>query len=97
MQVDAPPAAARARFWAAAPLRTAAVGPAAAGPAGVDTREQTAEPVAGVVPAIRLGGVTVVLDAATRTPTPGEIDALRTAAAPLLDLLHRLDLTEGTS
>jgi hypothetical protein len=48
------------------------------------------------VPAIRLDGVTLLLDSAHRTPTPGELAALRTAAAPLLDLLHQLDLTEGT-
>jgi DNA-binding transcriptional MerR regulator len=50
-----------------------------------------------LVPAIRLdGGATLVLDAAGRAPTASELAAIRTAAGPLLDLLHRLDLTKGT-
>ncbi len=90
-------APARARFWAApaAPAEAAEAvrldghAPPPARPA--PRRDSTT-----VVPAIRLDGVTLLLDSAHRTPTPGELAALRTAAAPLLDLLHQLDLTEGT-
>ena len=72
---------ARARFWAAAPA------PAVVAENG-DTVTSRAERVQGV----RLNdSVTILLD---RAPTEGELSQLEAAAAPLLDLLDRLGLTE---
>lgn len=108
-RVEAP---GRARFWAAPAQPAAQPAALDPPPAGLITQPAVlpepspgraapdlATPLldgAAVVPAIRLGGVTLLLDSAHRTPTPGELAALRTAATPLLDLLHQLDLTEGT-
>jgi DNA-binding transcriptional MerR regulator len=93
-------APARTRFWTT-PATPAASAKAAEvvrldGHAPPPTRPAPLPDSTTVVPAIRLDGVTLLLDSAHRTPTPGELAALRTAAAPLLDLLHQLDLTEGT-
>jgi DNA-binding transcriptional MerR regulator len=96
-------APARTRFWAtpaspASPAEVAEVAEAVRldGHAPPPARPAPLHDSTTVVPAIRLDGVTLLLDSAHRTPTPGELAALRTAAAPLLDLLHQLDLTEGT-
>jgi hypothetical protein len=74
------PAEARARFWAARPV--------AGNEANGDTVTSGVERVQGV----RLNdGVTILLD---RAPTEGELSQITAAAAPLLDLLDRLGLTE---
>ena len=103
---------AEARFWAAPPPVPAAspapeLAPPAADTDGARTdaavgtnvagADHTRTDAAGLLPAIRLdGGATLVLDAAGRAPTASELAAIRTAAGPLIDLLHRLHLTKGT-
>jgi len=92
--VAAGPAPARARFWSAPPQIPPQIAPA-------DDQRAVAAPLDGrvsVVPAIRLGdGATLLLDTAGRALTAGELAAVEAAAAPLLDLLRRLDLTKGTA
>jgi DNA-binding transcriptional MerR regulator len=71
------------RFWAAAP----------AAAADVDSVSEPRRPV--TVHGVRLtDSVTVLLTAATRAPETDELAAIQTAAAPLIDLLTRLGLTE---
>jgi DNA-binding transcriptional MerR regulator len=83
-----PAAAPRPRFWAAPPAPPAPESPA---PPAAES------PATSLVPAVRLGaGATLLLDAG-RTPTADELAAIRAAAGPLLDLLHRLHLAKGTS
>jgi DNA-binding transcriptional MerR regulator len=87
----------RPRFWTAVP-------------AGVETQAAAAEPEpepeppwapepgapgTGLVPAVRLApGTTLLLPASGRTPALDEIAAIRAAAGPLLELLHRLGLDD---
>jgi DNA-binding transcriptional MerR regulator len=86
----AAPSAARVDFWKRGDPRSLAH--EGTPPARADLRRGGGAPVA-ARPAVRLGdGVTVVLDAATRVPDDGELAAIAAAAAPLLDLLHRLGL-----
>lgn len=75
----------RARFWATAPA-------AASNSEDVDT---VINPAVSRVHGIRLNDtVTVLLDLG-RALTDDEIAAVESAAAPMLDLLHRLGLNEG--
>jgi DNA-binding transcriptional MerR regulator len=74
------------RFWAAAPAVAADLDSV-----DVSGPNPVRRPVS--VHGIRLtDSVTVLLDAATRSPDADEVAAVRAAAAPLIDLLSRLGL-----
>jgi DNA-binding transcriptional MerR regulator len=77
--------ASRGRFWAAAPV-------AASDSDDIDT---VINPMAARVHGIRLNDTVTVLLDASRAPTDDEVAAIEAAAAPLMDLLHRLGLNEG--
>ncbi|ONH24066.1 helix-turn-helix domain-containing protein [Pseudofrankia asymbiotica] len=91
MPVAVPPAAAPAEFWKRDAGRRPVARPPASPGAGADREDPGAVTA---VPAIRLGdSVTLVLDAAFRTPDADDLAAIAAAAVPLLDLLARLGLT----
>lgn len=82
----------RTRFWSAPPEQPTPPGSTPRSPA---TPRNPAPVVQGIVQGIRLADdVTLLLAAATRVPDAADLAAVEAAARPLLDLLHRLGLTE---
>jgi DNA-binding transcriptional MerR regulator len=78
------PASRSGRFWTAAPVT-----------ATKDDVDTVTKPAATQVHGIRLNDTVTVLFDASRAMTDDEVAAVETAAAPLLDVLHRLGLNEG--
>lgn len=87
--------------WTRAPVRVGGFWRSAAHPDETTTADTVTanvtdsetESVASPVHGLRLGdSVTVVLNAATRSPDADELAAIEAAAAPLLDLLDRIGL-----
>jgi DNA-binding transcriptional MerR regulator len=77
------PASRSGRFWAAAPA------------AAADDDDTVKAPTSIRVHGVRLNDTVIVLLDTSRAMTDDEIAAVEAAAAPLLDVLHRLGLNEG--
>lgn len=67
--------------------------PASFPPSAPDVGDRPSQPSGALLPTLRLGpGVALMLLDSPRLPAPGDLASIQAAAAPLLDVLHRLGL-----